>query len=329
MDILESPLSELDCGAVIDTFPTELIFFADWDSKQYQHFTNVYFIDQNEVPVQSALLCSCKIYIKNHSADLITLSIMKGNIECLVEFRLFPKVNFEYAPDTLHKLVIIKGQTFSKPSSLLYILNERPINIFYENLSKLVGCVLFEFSPDKIKLIDDSQIISHSWPSTVNVFKEYYSPDDTDQNGLSIHEYIIEQAKKEFDAVFYDHASLEIADVIGFRKNKIQFWHCKKQNNPEPNCSITNIYEVCGQAVKSVMWSNRKILVNQICDRAVQNNSSVKLKKGNLQTIQDILLSFDNPALPIEITIVHPGLKTQNLDHTQKSAFERIKLLLS
>lgn len=332
MDRLVSPLSELDSGRVVDSFLKEKILFADWDSKQYYHFTTVVFIDNDELPVHSALLCSCRIHVDNQDENRVCLIISKDSFECKMHFNLLPRVNFEYSSSTSYKLAIAKGQSYGSVSSILYLLNESPINVFYENLSKQIGCVLFEFSSDNIKTIEDKQIVSHKWPSTVNVFKEFYSQNEI-KEGLnkiqSIHEYIIEQAKLDYDVVFYDHASLEIADVLAFKKGKVQFWHCKKQNNSKPNCNITDVYEVCGQAVKSVIWSNRKLLINQICNRADQNNSSIKLKKGDLKTIRDILESFDNPILPVDITIVHPGLKSQNLDHIQKMAFERIKLLLS
>jgi hypothetical protein len=86
---------------------------------------------------------------------------------------------------------------------------------------------------------------------------------------------------------------------------------------------------VFGQAVKSVNWANRGLLKKQMYDRADQNNSHTKIKKGNLQLIKTILDSFDNPILPVEITIVHPGLKIQNLIANQVAALEKIKLLLS
>lgn len=129
--------------------------------------------------------------------------------------------------------------------------------------------------------------------------------------------------------MFYDHGSLEIADVIGLKKDKIQFWHCKKQNGDQPNCSIDDIYEVCGQAVKSVNWANRGLLVKQLFDRADNNHTIAKIKKGSLQGIKVILDGFTNPIVPVEITIVQPGLKTTNLSTNQQSAFERIKILLS
>lgn len=335
MDNLEGPLSELDCGKVVDSFPNEKIFFADWDSKQYHQLTTIAFIDHDKDLIDTALLCSCSIAVDQQTSDTITLSISKGLGLCKVTYSLLPKCKFEYDKHSLHKIAIRRGSTLSNTENFLSILNEAPINLYFENLSKLVGRVIFSFDSNNLKTISSKQIKFHPWPSTVNVQKEFYTEDDILVNNtakdtrLSIHDYIVEVAKSEFEVVFYDHGALEIADVIGFKKGKVQFWHCKKQTDESPRCSVDDIYEVCGQAVKSVHWAHRGLLIKQICDRADNNNSNAKLRKGTLEVIREILESFENPIIPVEITIVQPGLKTKNLHATQYAAFERVKLLLS
>jgi hypothetical protein len=335
MDNLDSPLADLDSGKVVDTFLNDPLFFADWDARQYYKLTSIVFLDNDGAEVESALLCSCSITIVGQSANVVNLLISKGDIHCKIKYSLKPKVLFEYATDTKHEIAVTRGASYSNTASFLAIINEYPINLFYESLAKQIGRVLFEFNTDNLKTIADSQILAWIWPDTINVHKEFYSAEDISANLLandvriSIHDYIINQAVGEYDVVFYDHGSLEIADVIGMKAGKIQFWHCKKQSGQEPNCSIDDIYEVCGQAVKSVNWANRGLLKKQMYDRADQNDSHSKIKKGNLQQIKTILDSFDNPIIPVEITIVQPGLKTNNLSTNQVAAFERIKLLLS
>lgn len=335
MDNLDSPLSELDCGRVIDRLPDEDIFFADWDASQYHKVTKIVFLDQDNEAVETALLCSCSIHVLSKDANTITLVVCKGEAESKIIYRIKPKVSFLYAEDTSCKIAIRIGDSYGNTTNFLAILDSCPINVFYEDMSKLIGRVYFKFNADNIKSISPEQLISHTWPITVNIHKEYYSETDIANNTArndqraSIHDYIIELANKEYDAVFYDHGSLEIADVIGFKNDKIQFYHCKKQNGDVPNCNIDDIYEVCGQALKSVHWANRKLMVKQLYDRAEQNDNHRKVKKGTLPQIKDILDSFDNPIIPVEITIVQPGLKTQNLTKGQTDALERIKLLLS
>ena len=335
MDKLTLLLSDLDSGTIVDEFPNVPVFFADWDAKQYYHDTKVVFVDADGEAVETSPVFACEINVVSQSKTLTVLSVSKNGIECRLNYTLMPKAKFEYAHDTLFKIAVTRGAHFGSTSTFLAIINETPINLFYQNLSKLDGKVLFEFNKEKLRTINIDRIKSHTWPANVDIKKEFYTPTQlaankiSGKNDLSIHDYIIELAKKEYDVVFYDHGSLEIADVIGLKKGKAQFWHCKKQDGDRPRCSVDDIYEVCGQAVKSVNWANRNLLVKQMYDRADNNNSNEKLKKGTLQDLKAILESFDNPIIPVEITIVQPGLKTNGFDTNQQKAFESIKLLLS
>ncbi|MBS1524849.1 MAG: DEAD/DEAH box helicase family protein [Bacteroidetes bacterium] len=335
MDKLALPLSDLDAGTVVDEFPDVPVFFADWDAKQYYHNTKVVFVDADGEAAETSPIFACEINVVSQSKTLTVLSVSKNGIECRLNYTLKPKAKFEYAQDTLYKIAVTRGAHFGSTATFLAIVNETPINLFYQNLSKLDGKVLFEFNKEKLRTINIDHIKSHTWPANVALKKEFYTSSEITANkisgnkALSIHDYIIELAKREYDVVFYDHGSLEIADVIGLKKGKAQFWHCKKQDGDQPRCSVDDIYEVCGQAVKSVNWANRNLLIKQMYDRADNNNSSKKLKKGTLQELKTILESFDNPIIPVEITIVQPGLKTSGLDTNQQKAFESIKLLLS
>ncbi|MCC2598424.1 DEAD/DEAH box helicase [Sphingobacterium sp. FBM7-1] len=334
MDNLHAPLSELDSGKVVDQFADKEVFFADWAPGFYHKLTSVYFLNEHGEPAESALVCSCDIHVIEKLKDLICLQISKNDHHAKIYYSLKPKICFNYHPETEHTLAIKRGESFTTDKAFLTLLAEDPIHLYYEDLSKQDGRVFYEFGKE-IGTIEEKKLIRHNWPKEVNLKKEFFSRDDIERNKLqndnriSIHEYIIEEAKKIYDVVFYDHGSLEIADVIGFKKGKVQFFHCKKQSGEVPNCSINDNYEVAGQATKSVNWANRKLLLNQIYERADKNDSHRKLKKGTLDEIKEILGAFTSPVIPVEITIVQPGLKTKNLSVQQEEAFKRIKILLS
>ena len=334
MDTLPAPLSDLDSGRVVSKFDEVPIFFADWEPNFYHKLTSVYFLNENGEPAEQALICSCSLTVVEQQIDYIVLLISKGNTSSKIKYMVSPKVKFQYDPSTEHTLAISHGERFTSSDVFLKLISSYPIHIYYENLGKQIGKVYFDFGKS-IATINPETIMNHSWPLNVNVQKEYFSTQDLLDNisandtRISIHEYIIQKAINDFDVVFYDHGSLEIADVIGFREGKVQFFHCKSQTGAEPSCNVTDIYEVAGQAVKSVNWAHRKLLQKQICERADQNNSHHKLKKGSLDDIKGILDKFESPIIPVEITIVQPGLKTQNLLAVQQNAFQRIKVLLS
>ncbi len=335
MDALTLPLDELDSGKIVEEFPMEdPPFFADWNSQQYYKLAQVRFENNEGVEIAKGLLSSCSITILDYTNTHVTFVIKKETAECHIVYSINPKIDFQYSDTTPTKIAFKHGESYGKTEVLLSNLKANPIQIYYENLSHLVGKVLFDYK-DTIAVINNNQIVLHNWPNIVNVNKEFYKPDEITANNLagdsrlSIHDYILGLAEAEFDAVFYDHASLEIADVIGLSNGRIKFYHCKKQDGDAPRCTVDDIYEVNGQATKSVQWANRRLLLQQLIDRADKNNSAAKIRKGTLNQIKQILESFDNPSLPVEIVIVHPGLKTQNLAVGQQGAYERIKTLLS
>lgn len=335
MDKLTSPLSDLDTGKIVEEFPDIPLFFADWDHAQYGRNTSIVFLDPDNEVVEEALLISCELKVVAQLNSMVTLEISKNSVKSKVEYKLKPKATFGYADDTQHTIAISRGNSFGSTDAFLAILNENPVNLFFEDLSKLVGRVYFPFDSENHRIIADGQILAHAWPATVDVRKEFYTEAEKAANPSnsvplrSIHDYIIDLAIADYDVVFYDHGSLEIADVIGMKKGKVQFWHCKKQSGDQPNCSVEDIYEVCGQAVKSVNWANRSLLLKQMIERADRNNSKNKIRKGTLAEAKAILESFDNPVIPVEITIVQPGLKTTGLSKSQQSAIERIRVILS
>lgn len=71
------------------------------------------------------------------------LSISKNGTSCKINYTLNPKALFDYAPDTDYKLAVTRGTHFGSTYTFLAIINESPINLFYEDLSKLIGRVLF------------------------------------------------------------------------------------------------------------------------------------------------------------------------------------------
>lgn len=113
----------------------------------------------------------------------------------------------------------------------------------------------------------------------------------------------------DFDYVIYDHSSGEIADfiTINVKSDKILvgLYHVKAMKSKGYNSSATELYEVCGQSVKSSMWlKDRKTLLMKILDRTKSgrcifikgelNNckndlKSSKLLRGNIVAIQPAL----------------------------------------
>ncbi len=116
--------------------------------------------------------------------------------------------------------------------------------------------------------------------------------------------------------VFYDHGSGEIADFVSFQQNDdetvIRLYHCKKSGGPKPGERVDDVYEVCGQTVKSLIWVSVDKLLARVNDRNSRRADSVFLKGGKTELR---VLVGKSKSMPVrfEIVAVQPGISQRRL----------------
>ena len=340
MDALPSPLKELDCGTDVTDFPISTDNFlvaADWDGSVYNREARVAFLNISGEKVAESLLVACRITVNrsDSTSNQLVFDICCGNATAQVGYRIKPDIAFSYLPNSPCTVHEMRGQTVLRQKSLFASLSDRPVNFYFEDWSKLVGRTLMTFN-SSIDLLPETAIQAVDWSSFgVNVKREFFSDGEIKANALagdtrlSIHEYIEQHVKPDYDVVYYDHASGEVADILAFRDGSIKFFHCKKQNGDEPQCSVDDLYEVCGQAVKSAVWANKKLLVRQLSKRNKDGDTGDRVRKGSLELLKQLINGVANPNLTVEIVIVHPGLKTTGHKGPQVAAYARINKLFS
>ena len=115
--------------------------------------------------------------------------------------------------------------------------------------------------------------------------------------------------------ILYDHGSGEMADYIAIREDKnriiVRFYHVKKKSSTEFNSSLGDVYEVAGQAVKSIIWLTTKgRFIEKIRSRHSANHCQLINGDYNL-FIKEMLRSTKQ--LTGFIVIVQPGLSKSAL----------------
>ena len=131
------------------------------------------------------------------------------------------------------------------------------------------------------------------------------------------------------DIIFDDDGSGEIADVVSIKINeehrKVVFhlYHCKYSHGENPGARVSDLYEVCGQAEKSIMWNDN---VLEIVQRMIvrenmrkKNYDETRFEKGDLQTLymlkKMIKSGFETE---FEISIVQPGVSILEITDSMK-----------
>jgi superfamily II DNA or RNA helicase len=130
---------------------------------------------------------------------------------------------------------------------------------------------------------------------------------------------------RKYDVVYDDDASGECADIVGMAvdtdKLVIDLFHCKHTKALTGN-RIKDLYEVCGQAVRSIKWRDdidRLILhlINREKSRKQKYNVS-RFEKGDFKQLVGIRGEARTLTPQFRVFIVQPGLSKADMPADQK-----------
>lgn len=114
----------------------------------------------------------------------------------------------------------------------------------------------------------------------------------------SIQHYFISKIIDDFEIVYDDDGSGEIADIIGINNFDkyidIHLYHLKYAKNGRIGNDIDNLYQVCGQAQKSLNWKYRKgkDFFDHLLSRKIKvrnDQSCTRIVKGNEEELETLL----------------------------------------
>ncbi|MGX9901305.1 DEAD/DEAH box helicase [Arthrobacter sp. SA17] len=141
----------------------------------------------------------------------------------------------------------------------------------------------------------------------------------------------IDELKREadpWDIILDDDGPGEIADVVAMRIDDkgllIRFIHCKYSHGEAPGARVADLYEVCGQAQKSVRWRRSDLtpFFATLLDRARKKQKREGVSPFEVGDARKLYEIRDRSVLlrqRLEIIIAQPGLSvskasTQQLD---------------
>ncbi|MDL1891205.1 hypothetical protein FBQ96_16840, partial [Nitrospirales bacterium NOB] len=183
----------------------------------------------------------------------------------------------------------------------------------------------YETLRNALPLYDATRIETLDWQG-INLRVESQGPD---KNPLSIQARVIAQLRqRDFSVIFDDDGKGEAADIVAIRsvdeageqsQIEVELYHCKFAHGGVPERRIDDLYEVCGQAQKSIAWASsadkKTELFTHLLRRdalRVQRNQATRLEVG---TKEDLLTLRDmSRLLPVafKIFIAQPGLCKRN-----------------
>lgn len=131
------------------------------------------------------------------------------------------------------------------------------------------------------------------------------------------------------DIIFDDDGSGEIADIVSIAINQEQriiefyLYHCKYSHGDIPGARVLDLYEVCGQAEKSIMWNDNTLeLIVRMIEREKQQKkkyNSTRFDKGDLKTLYMIKKMIQAGfQTTFRISIVQPGVSVAAMTPAMK-----------
>jgi hypothetical protein len=173
-------------------------------------------------------------------------------------------------------------------------------------------------------------IVAWDWTG-VDITKE--SQGDQKQQGTIQARAIQEFLQRNYDVVFDDDNAGEAADIVCIRivggavapeRIEVDFFHCKYSHGGNPGSRIADLYEVCGQAQKSICWvsspEKKTDLFTHLMRREkdrLSKERSTRFERGTLELLHTIReISRVYPVL-LSVSVIQPGLSKANASPDQ------------
>lgn len=147
---------------------------------------------------------------------------------------------------------------FSEETSLETYLDTNPLVLLAVDGSMVEGNYRF-FTPNSLDVKFPVALLE-AWDwRTTKIHKESMR---AEANLETVQGFTFSKIKGDYTVIFNDDGSGEIADLVAIRENKgaiyIDLYHCKfcpmKDGAATPGARVEDVYEVCGQASRSVKW---------------------------------------------------------------------------
>jgi superfamily II DNA or RNA helicase len=194
--------------------------------------------------------------------------------------------------------------------TLLDLLHDSPPAFFSATLARLDGDVLAP-APVAYMPFDPARIETIDWAAAkVDPLVE------KGQGGAqrSLFEWLEERlVAGAADVIFNDDDTGEIADFValyarGAGATLVELYHCKAAGGrPVPGKRVEDVYEVAGQAIKSLRIMRPGALRTHLIRRAAETVAGARrFVRGDRATLERVLA--DRVALSFEVTIVQPGI---------------------
>ncbi len=311
-----SPLDYIPVSEEVNTVPNKFIISVDWNNETYQK-PPIISSKNKDIGFECIQLLDIELQVKGKNEGKIEIVFKYYNFEFSIYFSLDDDKFFK-SEDSLAKSIFINRKYGDIP--LLDYLNANPLVIYFSDFSSLIGHEYYKKNYDDLILIDEDILEPIEWEENgVDIECEIDNPS---HGKISIQEFLNKYLSgKEYDFLYYDHGTGEIADFIAAKEHDkrivLQFYHCKGSGGEKSGDRVNDVYEVCGQVIKSSMWTDLKKLKRKLKARMITHENSSDNPNNYIRDSYDkfleVLASGETKMFEFEIILVQPGITKSRL----------------
>ena len=309
-------LKETLIPVLVADIPTKKPVWIDWNEQNYLDFeTKTKFIFDGDN--FDFFNCELKLDYETELGTICFTLVSNSKDLCKLELKLFNEnelANFTFnIVETKYKhLKVSYGK--NEDDIIKYFKKFEP-TIWFIDGSSLCGNEYVELK-QQISPYPRDLIQVWDWKD-ISIQKESQGvyPKITD----SIQYHVITLLKRyDYDVIYDDDNSGEIADIVAIKQMekhiKIDLYHLKYAKSGKVSTRIDNLYEVCGQAQKSIQWKFKESheLFDHLLRRETKNENGYSCSRIEKGTKENLIylnqIAKRNFPILFEIYIVQPGI---------------------
>ena len=297
----------------IESYDDDLIILAtDWAEELYPRMHKLTIGKSN---FESVLLSECALInnLASGNRSEFTLKMFEEDIQ----FSIVLGGERGHSVEGLDSTDLVIEGLKSAAVPLKQFFQENPPTMFLLNGCTIAGCIFTDYGESLLQGMPTDQIVPLTWDDVDFRIESLYKSSERREN--SIQEYMMKRLVDQgARVVFNDDNSGESADIVAifFKDELVRFEmvHCK-YSKVDPGARLSDLYEVCGQAIVSLRykWKPEELLKHM----ARRNGAGVLKGKrfyfGSEDDIEVVREALKYTDVKFEFAIAQPGVETAGL----------------
>lgn len=239
-----------------------------------------------------------------------------GNVECVFRMTLIAE---EANQGLLYSITRVEGpeisiEAFNKVVPAIEFFTANPPLVRLADGSQLSGDILLKPREALAEVFDQDLIGRLAWGDTLLNQESRWNGHEFRPRSIQ-QKFIqhLEQGPSTF--IIDDDDAGESADIVAIEESEdtitVTLWHCKYSSGATPGNRAKDLYEVCGQAQKSVKWTwSFANLVAHLTERETKHRSGrpSRFVRGTLDRLVVLRKVSRRKYVVFKVGIVQPGL---------------------